>query len=135
MSSPNLYLGLDVHEDSVTVAVFGAHDREPRLLEELRLLAENQVVGEDHLVLGEYLALLEYTLYRCKEPDRRTEELALAPNYKPVVDRLRCFRRIETHFGGASTEIGDWRRFGQPPLRTSTAFGVESALRETGQRA
>ena len=35
MSSPILYLGLDVHKDSVTVAVFGAHDREPRLLEKL----------------------------------------------------------------------------------------------------
>lgn len=35
MSSPILYLGLDVHKDSVTVAVFGAGDREPQLLEKL----------------------------------------------------------------------------------------------------
>ena len=35
MSSPILYLGMDVHKDSVTVAVFGVHDREPRLLEQL----------------------------------------------------------------------------------------------------
>ena len=35
MSSPILYLGLDVHKDSVTVAVFGPSGSEPRLLDKL----------------------------------------------------------------------------------------------------
>jgi hypothetical protein len=35
VSAPILYLGLEVHKDSVTVAVFAAGEREPRLLEKL----------------------------------------------------------------------------------------------------
>ncbi len=35
MSPSNLYLGLDVHKDSITVAVFGPTGPEPELLERL----------------------------------------------------------------------------------------------------
>jgi transposase len=62
-----------------------------------RLLSENQLTQEDAVVFSEYLALLEYKLSRRGELDRRIEELALRPLYKPVVDRLKCFRGIETH--------------------------------------
>jgi transposase len=274
MSTPILYLGLDVHKDSVTVAVFGAHDREPRLLERLpydlrriqrflqrlsrggeqiracyeasgagyvlqrqmtawgyhcdlcapsliptrpgerrkhdkrdatqlgkhyrdgnlvliripdeaqervrdlvrcretfqreilksrhyllkflrrrgfvyqegtnwslkhfewirRLLTENQVVAEDHVVVSEYLALLEYKLDRREELDRRIEELALEPSYKPVVDRLRCFRGIETHSAMVlATEIGDWRRF-ESPRQLMAYLGLVPTEHSSGER-
>jgi hypothetical protein len=67
------------------------------------------------VVPGEYLALLEYKRNRREESDRRIEELALTPAYRPVVDRSRCFRGIETHSAMVlATEIGDWRRFDSP---------------------
>jgi transposase len=80
-----------------------------------QLLSQHQVIAEDQLVLSEYLALLEYKLDRREELDRRIEELALQPTYQPVVERLRCFRGIETHSAMVlATEIGDWRRFDSP---------------------
>ena len=81
-----------------------------------QLLAEHCLAAEDALVLSEYLALLEYKLQRREELDRKIEELALQPLYKPVVERLRCFRGIDTHAAMVlATEIGDWRRFDSPP--------------------
>lgn len=274
MSAPILYLGLDVHKDSVTVAVFGAHDQEPRLLEKLpydlrrirrflerlsrngeqiracyeasgagyvlqrqltawgyhcdlcapsliptrpgerrkhdkrdatqlgkhyrdgnlvliripdeaqervrhlvrcretfqkeilqsrhdilkflrrrgfvyqdgtnwsakhfewlrRLLTEHALVGEDEVVLSEYLSLLEYKLDRREELDRRIEALALEPRYKPVVDRLRCFRGIETHSAMVlATEIGDWRRF-ESPRQLMAYLGLVPTEHSSGER-
>ncbi|MCH9047169.1 MAG: IS110 family transposase [SAR324 cluster bacterium] len=47
--------------------------------------------------------------------DEQIERLALSPLYKPVVDRLRCFRGISTIAAMTlATEIGDWRRFERP---------------------
>jgi transposase len=67
------------------------------------------------MVLSEYLSLLEYKLSRREELDRRIEDLALHPFYKPAVDRLKCFRGIETHAAMVlATELGDWRRFECP---------------------
>ena len=54
---------------------------------------------EDHAVLAEYFALLEYKLGRRDELDRKIEALALTPRYKPVVDRLVCFRGWRALFG------------------------------------
>jgi transposase len=84
------------------------------------LLAQDQVEAEDQVVLSEYLALLEYKLDRREELDRRIEELALTPAYKPVVDRLRCFRGIETH----SAMV----------LATRSATGAASTLRGNSWR-
>jgi transposase len=99
-----------------------------------RLLAQNQVQGEDHVVLSEYLALLEYKLDRREELDRRIEELALEPSYKPVVDRLRCFRGIETHSAMVlATEIGDWRRF-DSPRQLMAYLGLVPTEHSSGER-
>ena len=79
------------------------------------ILAQKQLADEDHMVLSEYLSLLEYKLSRREELDRRIEALALEPFYRPVVERLKCFRGIETHAAMVlATEIGDWRRFESP---------------------
>lgn len=79
------------------------------------LLAPGILAEEDQVVLSEYLALLEYKLSRREELDRRIEDLALRPFYKPVVERLKCFRGIETHAAMVlASEIGDWRRFESP---------------------
>jgi len=69
----------------------------------------------DRIVLGEYLALLEYKLQRRDDLDRQIEELALTPRYKPVVERLGCFRGFKTHAAMViATELGDVRRFESP---------------------
>ncbi len=79
------------------------------------LLAERHLAAEDQMVLSEYLSLLEYKLSHREELDRRIEDLALHPFYKPAVDRLKCFRGIETHTAMVlATELGDWRRFESP---------------------
>ena len=80
-----------------------------------RLLTEHALADEDQVVLSEYLALLEYKLQRRDELDRRIEEIALTPLYRPIVERLRCFRGLDTHAAMVlATEIGDWRRFDSP---------------------
>jgi transposase len=99
-----------------------------------RLLAENQLVAEDSVVLSEYLALLEYKLDRREELDRRIEELALEPSYRPVVDRLRCFRGIETHSARVlATEIGDWRRF-ESPRQLMAYLGLVPTEHSSGEK-
>jgi hypothetical protein len=54
-----------------------------------RTLAE-----EDGVVLAQYLALLDYKLQRIDELDRRIQARALTPRYKPLVDRIGCFRGL-----------------------------------------
>lgn len=99
-----------------------------------RLLTENQLAAEDHVVLSEYLALLEYKLDRREELDRRIEELALQPSYQPVVERLRCFRGIETHSAMVlATEIGDWRRF-ESPRQLTAYLGLVPTEHSSGER-
>ena len=48
------------------------------------VLMPGSLAEEDRVVLGEYLALLEYKLQRRDDLDRRIEELALTPRYKPA---------------------------------------------------
>jgi transposase len=69
----------------------------------------------DRAALGEYLALLEFKLQRRDALDHQIEELALTPRYKPVVDRVGCFRGFKTHAAMVlATELGDVRRFESP---------------------
>jgi len=80
-----------------------------------QVLAPGTLAEEDHTVLSEYLALLEYKLQRRDELDRRIEALALTPRYKPVVERLCCFRGFKTQAAMViATELGDLRRFSSP---------------------
>jgi len=79
------------------------------------VLAPGTLADEDQVVLAEYLALLEYKLQRRDELDRRIEALALTPRYKPLVDRLGCFRGFKTQAAMVlATELGDVRRFDNP---------------------
>lgn len=70
---------------------------------------------EDRWVFGEYLALLDYKISRRDDLDEQIEAIAFSPAYRPFVDRLRCFRGINTLAAMTlATEIGDWRRFERP---------------------
>ena len=112
------FLGLDVHKESVTIAVLpsdaaapthvntrsydlktlrryleGTAWRQPQY-EWLRRLAraDSSLTAEDRIVFGDYLALLEYRLSRQDELDRQIAALALTPPLAPKVSRLQCFR-------------------------------------------
>lgn len=99
-----------------------------------QLLRPGVLSHEDRLVLSEYLALLEYKLSRRDELDRQVELIALEPRYLPLVERLRCFRGIDTH--GAmvlATEVGDFRRF-QSPRQLMAYFGLVPSEHSSGER-
>lgn len=100
-----------------------------------RLLASNDALApEDRMVLGEYFGLLEYKLDRREEMDRQIEELALLPQYRAVVQRLRCFRGIDTHSAMVlATEIGDWRRF-DSPRQLMAYMGLVPSEHSSGDR-
>lgn len=96
--------------------------------------AQKRLADEDQMVFGEYLALLEYKLQRRDELDRRIEELALTPSYKPLVERLRCFRGIETHSAMVlATEIVDFRRF-ESPRQLMAYLGLVPSEHSSGTR-
>jgi transposase len=99
------------------------------------LLGSNDALApEDRLVFGEYFALLEYKLDRREEMDRRIEELALLPQHRAVVERLRCFRGIDTHSAMVlATEIGDWRRF-DSPRQLMAYMGLVPSEHSSGDR-
>jgi len=89
---------------------------------------------EDHVVLAEYLALLEYKLQRRDDLDRRIEELALTPRYKPLVDRLCCFRVFKTQAAMVlATELGDVRRF-ENPRQLMAYVGLVPGEHSSGDR-
>ena len=80
-----------------------------------QVLQPGTLADEDRTVLAEYLALLEYKLQRRDDLDRHIERLALTPRYKPLVDRICCFRGFKTHAAMViATELGDVRRFESP---------------------
>lgn len=88
----------------------------------------------DRTVLGEYLALLEFKLQRRDELDRQIEKLALTPRYKPVVDRLGCFRGFKTHAAMViATELGDLRRF-ESPRQLMAYVGLVPGEHSSGDR-
>jgi transposase len=78
-------------------------------------LMPGKLPEEDRIVLGESLALLEYKLQRRDDLDGHIEALALTPRYKPVVDRIGCFRGVKAQAAMVlATELGDLRRFESP---------------------
>jgi len=79
------------------------------------LLHGEKLAREDRAVFGEYLALLDYKISRRDELDEQITEIAFSPQYRAAVDRLCCFRGINTLAAiTLVTEIGDWRRFERP---------------------
>jgi len=99
-----------------------------------QVLAPGTLAEEDHVVLSEYLALLEYKLQRRDELDGRIEALALTPRYKPVVDRIRCFRGFKTQSAMViATELGDVRRF-ENPRQLMAYVGLVPSEHSSGDR-
>jgi len=98
------------------------------------VLAPGSLATEDHVVLSEYLALLEYKLQRRDELDQRIEALALSPRYKPVVDRICCFRGFKAQAAMViATELGDLRRF-QNPRQLMAYVGLVPSENSSGDR-
>lgn len=98
------------------------------------LLQGGGLEPEDRSVFGEYLALLDYKLSRREELDAQIEALAFSPAYKPRVERLRCFRGIDTFAAMTlATEIGDWRRFDRP-AQLMAYLGLVPSEHSSGQR-
>jgi transposase len=99
-----------------------------------QLHTNGELAAEDRMVFGEYLALLEYKLSRRDELDTQIQTLALAPAYRPYVERLRCFRGIETHSAMVlATEVGDWRRFDHAEALMAY-FGLVPSEHSSGDR-
>jgi len=98
------------------------------------LLAPGTLAVEDHVVLSEYLALLEYKLQRRDELDDRIAALALTPRYKPLVDRICCFRGFKTQAAMVlASELGDLRRF-QNPRQLMAYVGLVPREHSSGDR-
>ena len=99
-----------------------------------QVLAPGTLADEDHVVLSEYLALLEYKLQRRDELDGRIEALALTPRYKPVVDRICCFRGFKAQAAMViATELGDLRRF-ENPRQLMAYVGLVPSEHSSGDR-
>ena len=97
-------------------------------------LAPGTLADEDQIVLCEYLALLEYKLQRRDDLDRRIEALALTPRYKPLVDRLGCFRGFKAQAAMVlATELGDLRRF-ENPRQLMAYVGLVPSEHSSGER-
>ena len=98
------------------------------------LLQDGGLEPEDRSVFGEYLALLDYKLSRREELNDQIEKLAFSPAYKPRVERLRCFRGIDTLAAKTlATEIGDWRRF-ERPGQLMAYLGLVPSEHSSGER-
>lgn len=99
-----------------------------------QVLKPGQLAAEDRIVLGEYLALLEYKLQRRDDLDRRIEALALTPRFKPIVDRICCFRGFKTQAAMViATELGDLRRF-ESPRQLMAYLGLVPSEHSSGDR-
>ena len=99
-----------------------------------QVLAAATLPTEDQVVLSEYLALLEYKLQRRDELNARIEALALTPRYKPVVDRICCFRGFKTQAAMVlATELGDLRRF-ESPRQLMAYVGLVPGEHSSGER-
>ena len=98
------------------------------------VLQPGTLADEDRVVLSEYLALLEYKLQRRDDLDGRIEALALTPRYKPVVDRLCCFRGFKTQAAMViASELGDVRRF-ESPRQLMAYVGLVPGEHSSGDR-
>lgn len=99
-----------------------------------QVLALEDLAEEDRIVLSEYLSLLEYKLQRRDQLDQRIEALALTPRYKPVVDRIGCFRGFKTQAAMVlATELGDVRRF-ESPRQLMAYVGLVPGEHSSGDR-
>jgi transposase len=99
-----------------------------------QVLQPDSLAEEDRTVLAEYFALLEFKLQRRDELDRRIEALALTPRYKPVVDRITCFRGFKTQAAMVlATELGDLRRF-ESPRQLMAYIGLVPSEHSSGNR-
>ena len=99
-----------------------------------QILQPSVLAEEDRTVLAEYFALLEYKLQRRDDLDRKIEALALRPRYKPVVDRIACFRGCKTQAAMVlATELGDVRRF-ESPRQLMAYVGLVPNERSSGER-
>jgi len=97
-------------------------------------LAPGKLAEEDCVVLSEYLALLEYKLQRRDELDHRIAALALTPRYKPLVDRICCFRGFKAQAAMViATELGDLRRF-ENPRQLMAYVGLVPSEHSSGDR-
>jgi transposase len=110
-------------------------DRLPYDLRKIRrVLAPGTLAAEDQVVLSEHLALLEYKLQRRDPLDERICALALSLRYKPVVDRICCFRGFKTQAAMAiATELGDLRRF-ENPRQLMAYVGLVPSEHSSGDR-
>jgi transposase len=99
-----------------------------------QVLQPGTLAEEDRVVLAEYLALLEYKLQRRDDLDRRISAAAVTPRYKPVVDRLCCFRGFKTQAAMViATELGDVRRF-ENPRQLMAYVGLVPGEHSSGDR-
>lgn len=99
-----------------------------------RILRGNDLAREDRSVFGEYLALLNYKTSRREDLDDQIEKLAFSSVFKARVERLRCFRGIDTIAAMTLlTEIGDWRRF-QRPGQLMAYLGLVPSEYSSGER-
>lgn len=99
-----------------------------------KLLRGGLLAQEDRWVFGEYLALMDYKLSRRDDLDEQIERIAFSEAYRPVVDRLRCFRGIGTLAAMTlATEIGDWRRF-ERPNQLMAYLGLVPSEYSSGER-
>ena len=99
-----------------------------------RMLREGGLESADRTAFSEYLALLEYKISRRDDLDDQIEKIALSAHYRPVVDRLRCFRGISTIAAMTLvTEIGDWRRF-ERPGQLMAYLGLVPSEHSSGER-
>lgn len=99
-----------------------------------RTLSPGILADEDQVVLAEYLTLLEYKLQRRDELDRRIEDIALTPRYRPLVERLACFRGFKIQAAMViATELGDVRRF-ENPRQLMAYVGLVPSEHSSGER-
>ena len=76
------------------------------------LISTGQLVDEDAVIFQEYLALLTFAEQRRDTLDAQIETRARTSTLAPVVQRLRCFRGIDTQAAMVfATELVDWQRF------------------------
>lgn len=99
-----------------------------------RLLKPGSLAPEDRTVFAEYLALLDYKTSRRDDLDEQIETIAFSSSYKPLVQRLTCFRGIGTLAAMTLvTEIGDWRRF-ERPSQLMAFLGLVPSEHSSGDR-
>jgi transposase len=81
-----------------------------------RWLAGLKWEGCDRIVFEQHRAQLEYNLEQLRELDQEIEKIAFADLYKEKVERLRCFKGIDTVTAMTLvSEIQDFRRFAKAP--------------------